>query len=107
MSLRVRALTATLPPMPAAPAFQAALGQAVKTRRLDLGLTQEQVSLRSDLHQRWLSNVETGKRNPSYASLRRLAAALHLSTSDLIALAEEAEAKLPPPRAKPRAGTGR
>jgi transcriptional regulator with XRE-family HTH domain len=79
--------------MPAAPVFQAALGDAVKARRQDLGLTQEQVSLRSDLHQRWISNVETGKRNPSYASLRRLAAALQLNTADLIALAEAAEAK--------------
>lgn len=94
MSLRVGAQPATLPPMPAAPAFQVALGEAVKARRQDLGLTQEQVSLRSDLHQRWLSNVETGKRNPSYASLRRLAEALQLSTSELIARAERAEARL-------------
>jgi transcriptional regulator with XRE-family HTH domain len=79
--------------MPAAPVFQAALGDAVKARRQHLGLTQEQVSLRSDLHQRWISNVETGKRNPSYASLRRLAAALQLSTADLIALAEAAETR--------------
>lgn len=107
MTLRVCPPTTTLPRMPAPPAFQAALGQAVKTQRLHLGLTQEQVSLRSDLHQRWLSNVETGKRNPSYASLRRLATALQLSTSDLIAMAEEAEAQLPPPRAKPKAGSAR
>lgn len=100
MSLRLWAPAATLPPMPAAPVFQVALGEAVKARRQDLGLTQEQVSLRSDLHQRWLSNVETGKRNPSYASLRRLAAALQLSTAELIAHAEVAEAKLTPARAK-------
>lgn len=82
--------------MSAAPAPQAALGEAVKTRRVDLGLTQEQVSLRSDLHQRWLSNVETGKRNPSYASLRRLASALELTTAELIARAEAAEAQISP-----------
>ncbi len=78
--------------MPAAPAFQAALGQAVKARREDLGLTQEQLFLRSQLHQRWISNVETGKRNPSYASLRKLAVALELSTAQLIAQAEACEA---------------
>jgi transcriptional regulator with XRE-family HTH domain len=36
-----------------------------------------------DLHQRWISNVETGKRNPSYGSLRRLAAGLDLTASQL------------------------
>ena len=45
------------------------------------------LALRSGLHQRWLSNVETGKRNPSYLSLRRLADGLELSASDLLARA--------------------
>jgi transcriptional regulator with XRE-family HTH domain len=72
-------------------ASQAALGRAVKARRHELDLTQEQVSLRSDLHQRWISNVETGKRNPSYESLRRLASGLALSASELIARAEQLE----------------
>jgi transcriptional regulator with XRE-family HTH domain len=74
--------------VPAAPAFQVALGLAVKARREELGLTQEQLYLRTDIHQRYLSNVENGKRNPSYASLRRLAAGLGLSASELVARAE-------------------
>jgi transcriptional regulator with XRE-family HTH domain len=78
--------------MPTAPAFQSALGLAIKARREELGLTQEAVSLRADLHQRWVSNVETGKRNPSYGSLRRLAAGLDLTASELIARAEQIEA---------------
>ena len=77
--------------MPAAPAFQRALGLAVKGRRQELGLTQEQLANDTELHQRWISNVETGKRNPSYASLRRLAAGLGLSASELIAAAERIE----------------
>lgn len=81
--------------MPAAPAFQAALGMAVKQRRQELGLTQEQLANNSELHQRWVSNVENAKRNPSYASLRRLAAGLELSTSELIARAERIEADGP------------
>jgi transcriptional regulator with XRE-family HTH domain len=79
--------------MPAAPAFQIALGLAVRARRQELGLTQEALSLRSELHQRWISNVETGKRNPSYGSLRRLAQALEVSTSELLASAERIEAQ--------------
>lgn len=78
--------------MPASPAFQLALGLAVKNRREELRLTQEQVYLRTEIHQRYLSNVETGKRNPSYASLRRLATGLDLTTSELIARAEQIEA---------------
>ncbi len=77
--------------MPASPAFQDALGLAVKARREELKLTQEQLANDSGLHQRWISNVETGKRNPSYGSLRRLAAALDLTTSELIAQAEQIE----------------
>jgi transcriptional regulator with XRE-family HTH domain len=75
----------------ASPAFQSALGLAVKARRGELGLTQETLANDSGLHQRWISNVENGKRNPSYASLRRLAAGLELSVSELIARAEQIE----------------
>jgi DNA-binding XRE family transcriptional regulator len=80
-------------PVPAAPTFQAALGHAVKARRQELGITQEQLANDSGLHQRWISNVETGKRNPSYGSLRRLAAGLELSAPELIARAERLERK--------------
>jgi transcriptional regulator with XRE-family HTH domain len=79
--------------MSASPAFQAALGLAVKARRVELDLTQEQLANDSGLHQRWISNVETGKRNPSYASLRRLAAGLDLSASELIVRAEQMESQ--------------
>ena len=78
--------------MPAAPAFQLALGLAVKARRTELEVTQEQLANNTGLHQRWISNVETGKRNPSYASLHRLAAGLGLSASELLARAEQIEA---------------
>jgi transcriptional regulator with XRE-family HTH domain len=88
--------------MPAAPAFQAALGLAVKARRTELEITQEQLANNTGLHQRWISNIETGKRNPSYASLRRLAAGLGLSASELLARAEQIEA----PRSKPRLPLG-
>jgi transcriptional regulator with XRE-family HTH domain len=77
--------------MPATLTFKRALGLAVAARRQELGLTQEQLSLRAELHQRWISNVETGKRNPSYGSLRRLAAGLELSASELLARAEQIE----------------
>ena len=78
--------------MPRPPTPQRALGEAVAARRQELGLTQEALSLHADLHQRWISNIENGWRNPSYGSLRRLAAGLDLTASQLIARAEAIEA---------------
>jgi transcriptional regulator with XRE-family HTH domain len=81
--------------MPASPVFKLALGQAAAQRREELGITQETLANDSGLHQRWISNVETGKRNPSYSSLRRLADGLDLTASELIARAEQIEASGP------------
>jgi transcriptional regulator with XRE-family HTH domain len=79
--------------MPAPSPLKRALGKAAAARREELGLTQEALSLKAgNLHQRWISNVENGKRNPSYASLKRLATGLDLATSELIARAEQIEA---------------
>ena len=77
--------------MSGSPAFQHALGLAVKARRQELGITQEALANDSGLHQRWISNVETGKRNPSYASLKRLAGGLGLTASELLLRAEYLE----------------
>jgi transcriptional regulator with XRE-family HTH domain len=96
MSLCARTVAARLRGVAASVKFQTALGRAVKARREDLGLTQEQLANETELHQRWISNVETGKRNPSYGSLRRLAAGLKLPTSRLIALAEQMESNKRP-----------
>lgn len=54
--------------MSASPAFQSALGLAVKGRRQELGLTQEQLANDTELHQRWISNVadtELGRPTPT------------------------------------------
>ncbi len=77
--------------MPLAPPVQIALGRAVKARRDELGLTQEQLALRGGLQQKWISNVETGKRDLMYSSLRRLAPVLDLTTAQLIERAEAGE----------------
>ncbi len=77
--------------MSLAPSLQAALGRAVKARREELGLTQEQIALRGDLQQRWISNVETGKRDLRYSSLRRLAPLLELTMAELMGRAEASE----------------
>jgi len=90
MSLSRACVADRLPAVSSDPA-QLALGRAVAERRAALNITQEQLALRAGLHQRWISNVENGHRNPSYSSLRRLAAGLELTTSELIRRAERAE----------------
>lgn len=77
--------------MSLAPPVQMALGRAVKARRDELGLTQEQLALRGGLQQKWISNIETAKRDVMYSSLRRLAPVLGLTTAELVERAEAAE----------------
>lgn len=67
---------------------RSAFGRAVASRRAELRLTQEALSLRSGQHQKWISNVETARINPSLSNLARLAASLELRLSELIANAE-------------------
>jgi transcriptional regulator with XRE-family HTH domain len=59
-------------------------GQAVRKRRLALGLTQETVAELSGLHRTYLSDVERGARNPSLFIIARIARALDTTPSRLL-----------------------
>jgi len=59
-------------------------GQAVRKRRLALGLTQEKVAELSGLHRTYLSDVERGARNPSLFIIARIARALGTTPSRLL-----------------------
>jgi XRE family transcriptional regulator, regulator of sulfur utilization len=63
---------------------QYALGRIARRRRVELDLTQEEVAARADIAKMHLSKIENGSGNPSLGTLRRLAAALELSTADLV-----------------------
>jgi DNA-binding XRE family transcriptional regulator len=56
--------------------------ELVLVRRLELGLTQEQLSQRSGVAQTEISRIERGRKTPNLDTYARLAAALNL---DLIA----------------------
>jgi transcriptional regulator with XRE-family HTH domain len=71
---------------------QPALGQAIKKRREGCGLSQEELGLAAGIHPTWISHIESGRNNPAWASVKRIAAALDLKVSELAALAEEWEA---------------
>jgi CheY-like chemotaxis protein len=63
--------------------LKALLGMAIKTERCVLGISQEELAERAGLHRTYVSDVERGARNPSIASIEKLAQALQLSVSAL------------------------
>ena len=63
-------------------------GAEVKRRRLELGISQEELAERAELHRTYVSDVESGKRNPSLASIQRLARALDSSLGDVFSTVE-------------------
>jgi transcriptional regulator with XRE-family HTH domain len=63
-------------------------GLAVKIRREELGLTQEDLADRAGIHRTYLSDVERGTRNVSLVNIERLASALSMLISDLFRLVE-------------------
>jgi transcriptional regulator with XRE-family HTH domain len=71
---------------------QVGIGRAARHRRDELDLTQDEVAKRADIAKMHLSKIENGSGNPSYGTLRRLAAALELSASELVARAEREDA---------------
>jgi transcriptional regulator with XRE-family HTH domain len=70
---------------------QPGLGRAIKQLRTERGLSQEEVGLRAAIHPTWISHIESGRNNPAWGSVRRIAAALEVRLSELAALAEELE----------------
>jgi transcriptional regulator with XRE-family HTH domain len=63
-------------------------GFAVKTRREELELTQEDLAEIAGIHRTYLSDVERGSRNISLINIEHLAAALSLTLSELFRLVE-------------------
>jgi transcriptional regulator with XRE-family HTH domain len=63
-------------------------GYAVKLRREELGLTQEDLADKASIHRTYLSDVERGMRNVSLLNISRLATALALSISRLFQIVE-------------------
>lgn len=58
-------------------------GATIRTQRVDLRLSQEELADRAGLHRTYVSDVERGARNPSLESIQRLAKALEISVSEL------------------------
>jgi transcriptional regulator with XRE-family HTH domain len=78
-----------------------ALGDAIRARRGEIdGLSQEGLADLAGMHRTYVSEIERGLRNPSYRNLVKLAAALSVPLSELVARAERITAgQERPPRA--------
>ena len=59
--------------------------QRLRLQRLDRGLSQEELADQAGLHRTYIGSVERAERNISIDSMERLAQALGLDVSDLLA----------------------
>lgn len=64
--------------------LQARFGAAIKAHRLRLGVTQEELAWRADLHRSYLADIERGGRNVTLSSIVNLARALQITLADLL-----------------------
>jgi len=58
-------------------------GRAVRKRRRELDLSQEELAERAELHRNYVSDIERGDRNPSLENIHKLARALDMTVSQL------------------------
>jgi transcriptional regulator with XRE-family HTH domain len=77
--------------MPASPDPQVALGRAIRLRREELGLEQHSVALDAGIEASWLSHIESGRQNPAWGTVDRIARALGWSIAQLAQRADELE----------------
>jgi transcriptional regulator with XRE-family HTH domain len=59
-------------------------GEAVRKRRKELNLSQEDFAERAELHRTYISDIERGTRNVSPENIEKLAKALDLTLPELI-----------------------
>ncbi len=69
-------------------AVHRAFGDAVRELRGERGISQERLALEAGLDRTYLSGIERGERNPSLANLFKVADALGVRLSELVARAE-------------------
>jgi DNA-binding XRE family transcriptional regulator len=90
--------TASLPALPKSivnprspqdPQAQLALGKAIRELRNKKGASQESLANEAGITPNMLSLIERGEGNPSWVTLRGIAAALGIKTSELARLAEK------------------
>ena len=67
-----------------APEIEKTLGEAIRSCRVALGWSQEELSFQSGLHRTYIGAVERGEKNLTVKNLVRIAIALNVSASGLL-----------------------
>ena len=70
---------------------QIGLSKAIRQLRTEFHLSQEALGLRADIHPTWISHMESGRVNPTWGNVRRIAIGLRVPLQELAALAEHLE----------------
>ena len=68
--------------------FELPFGAALRRVRLTSGLSQEQLGLESGVQRNFISLIETGQNQPTISTIAKLARALGMKASELVAEAE-------------------
>ncbi len=70
---------------------QIGLAKAIRKLRTDGGLSQEALGERAEIHPTWISHIESGRINPTWGNVRRIAQGLKVPLPRLAQLAEDYE----------------
>jgi transcriptional regulator with XRE-family HTH domain len=70
---------------------QIGLSKAIRQLRREVPLSQEALGLRAEIHPTWISHLESGRVNPTWGNVRRIAMGLRVPLRELAALAEDLE----------------
>lgn len=74
---------------PKAESINVNLGRTIRHQRAALGISQEELAARSDLHRTYVADVERGNRNPSLVSIQAIAKGLGVPISELFHQVEQ------------------
>jgi transcriptional regulator with XRE-family HTH domain len=72
---------------------QIGLSKAIRRRRMEVHMSQEALGHLADIHPTWISHIESGRVNPTWGNVRRIAKSLGVPLWELAAMAEDLEAK--------------
>lgn len=67
---------------------QPALGRAIRRLRKERDLSQEELGHLAEIHPTWISHIESGRTNPAWGTVRRIAQVFEVRLSEIVLLAE-------------------
>jgi transcriptional regulator with XRE-family HTH domain len=70
---------------------QVGLGKAIRELRHKARLSQEVLGEKAEIHPTWISHIESGRINPTWGNVRRIATGLDVKLALLAELAERYE----------------